>query len=272
MIWLSPSTSTTKSGADQPRFPKDSHTLALLGDGLRSIAQAAVGRYILPAACVFCERPLTSARDLAETTVPNVCGSCLSALPYRRGQERSFTAASTSLLFSGTLNERQCQTTGIAACYYEDPIPSAVAALKFSTATWYANTFGDLIAQAFQAVWKGEPMDLVLPIPLHRARLKERGYNQAERIGARAAKRLALPLADDVLVRGRATARQSELEDPASRYHNVSGSFHTKTDLLGKRIILVDDVLTTGATALAAAEALYQAGAKEIVILTVAAV
>ena len=112
-----------------------------------------------------------------------------------------------------------------------------------------------------------------MPVPLHPRRRAERGYNQSELLARALAPRLALGVAAGALVRRKDTAPQTGLS-AAARRQNVSGAFAVRRRALvvDRAVILVDDVLTTGATARACALALRAAGAREVRLLTVARV
>ena len=105
--------------------------------------------------------------------------------------------------------------------------------------------------------------EIIVPVPLHERRLRERGFNQAETIAVQLAASLKKPVSTKVLVRARETRPQAEPETDRAR--NVLGAFLADRDLVtGRRILLVDDVWTTGATMGACAEALLSAGAREV--------
>ena len=105
--------------------------------------------------------------------------------------------------------------------------------------------------------------DLVIPMPLHRRRLKERGYNQAGEIAKRLAKQLDLPVALTACTRAKDAPPQASLP-LKERRKNIRGAFECKTDLSGKRIALVDDVMTTGASLSELAKVVKKAGAIEV--------
>ena len=118
-----------------------------------------------------------------------------------------------------------------------------------------------------------ETSDVLVPVPLHPRRLRERGFNQAALLAAEVAQRAARPACADALVRRLDTRTQAGLS-AAARRKNVRDAFvvRRRAAVDGRVVTLVDDVLTTGATALACARRLEEAGAREVRLLTVARV
>jgi ComF family protein len=114
-------------------------------------------------------------------------------------------------------------------------------------------------------------LNLIIPVPLHRSRLRQRGFNQAVLIGRELSRHLALPMAPDALIRTRATEPQIELS-AAERRVNVRGAFSVKCpeSIAGKRILLLDDVMTTGSTMDECSKELKKEGAAKIIALTIA--
>jgi len=114
-------------------------------------------------------------------------------------------------------------------------------------------------------------MDFIIPVPLHKTRLREREFNQAEILSDCIAREFNKKVGGDYLIRNRATRTQTELED-GERLLNVRGSFSVKENgcVTGKNILLVDDVLTTAATSSEAASVLKDAGANIVFVLTLA--
>lgn len=151
---------------------------------------------------------------------------------------------------------------------FRGPIRLAVHYLKYRHAWQLADPLGEWMAW----YWKEHPLpaDVVVPVPLHPSRLRQRGYNQAALLAWALSRRIGLPLDADALCRVRATASQMRLK-AADRRHNVEGAFHCPTDRMkGRRVLLVDDVCTTGATLEACADALREGGAREVRALTLA--
>jgi ComF family protein len=146
--------------------------------------------------------------------------------------------------------------------HYAYPVDHWIRALKFSGERVYARVLGSLLADAFRAL-RQEPPEVLVPIPLHVSRYRERGFNQAREIARFAAAALDLAVDARALVRKKPTIEQSSLS-LARRRMNVRGAFAVVRPLAAKRVALLDDVLTTGSTALAAAEALHAGGVAEV--------
>jgi ComF family protein len=148
---------------------------------------------------------------------------------------------------------------------YEDPVDHMITALKFRGEMGFARVLGTLLARRIGAADLRLPQALV-PMPLHAARYRERGFNQAAAIAAHVAPRLRVPLATRLLTRERATAAQSGLS-AAARRENIQHAFAVMPGCrVPARVALLDDVLTTGSTAAAAAAALRAGGARQVTL------
>jgi len=156
---------------------------------------------------------------------------------------------------------------------YTGAMLRAITLLKYHAVTplggWFAARLAELVARQPE----GFAADVVVPVPLHPTRLRERGYNQAELIARPLARRMRLPLRSYLLVRTKPRPDKLKLTRK-ERWSSVRGAYAiragTQVDKL--RVLLVDDVFTTGATLDACARALRQAGASSVVGLTVARV
>jgi ComF family protein len=154
---------------------------------------------------------------------------------------------------------------------YADPVDLLVTNLKFRHELVHARVLGMLLARAFVAAARRLPQCIV-PMPLHPTRYRERGFNQSEEIARHLAPRLrdahgrSLPIRRDLLVRTRSTLPQSELA-AAERSANLLGAFRACPDrAMPAQVALLDDVMTTGHTAAAAAQALKDAGCRRVEI------
>ncbi len=150
--------------------------------------------------------------------------------------------------------------------YNNKLVEKLVLSLKYAYVEEIAEFMGRSLATLFAADTRKEGDYIVVPVPLHKRRMKERGFNQAERIARAFAKQLGLLPAAHVLVRVKHTKSQVGLSKE-ERSANVSEAFSVRDAgaLSGKTIILIDDVYTTGATLREAARALIAAGAKKVI-------
>lgn len=116
---------------------------------------------------------------------------------------------------------------------------------------------------------KGAPNLVLIPVPLHRDKLKERSFNQSELIARLLARHAGIKCDTRTLIRRRSTTPQYGLTK-LRRAANVHGAFSASSRVAGKHVILIDDVLTSGATAIACSEALLEAGAQSVAVLSLA--
>lgn len=147
---------------------------------------------------------------------------------------------------------------------YDGTARLLVRALKYG----YVEAAANALADGICAVLPSGAHDAIVPIPLHPKRERLRGFNQARILAAAVSARCGLPMLD-ALVRTRPTKTQTHLTR-SGRKANVSGAFSVKADVLGRSLLLLDDVVTTGATANACAEALKASGATRVSLATAA--
>lgn len=152
--------------------------------------------------------------------------------------------------------------------YFEGPLREAIHCFKYQGRTELADPLGNLMA----AYWMrcAIPVDVVVPVPLHPTRLRERGYNQAALLAREMAGRMDMLVDERALARRRATRPQVDL-NAGQRRENVRDAFHCSGDtLIDKQVLLIDDVCTTGATLEACGLALYAGGVCSVRALTLA--
>jgi ComF family protein len=158
-----------------------------------------------------------------------------------------------------------------AALRYGDLVREAIHAFKFGGRRGLANPLGGLLAGLGLSALPGAVPDVLVPVPLHPRRARERGYNQALLLAQRLERAWGVPVVADALLRAMPTLPQADL-DAVARRRNVRDAFAVRRpELIARRhVVLVDDVLTTGATAGECARTLYRAGAAAVGVLTVA--
>jgi len=158
-----------------------------------------------------------------------------------------------------------------SAVRYEGAVGDALRALKYGNALWVVQDMAELLLACVRAEYPGQPFDLVTAVPLHPVRRRERGFNQSALLGSAIARRLRMPFREGLIRRIRPTGTQTGLTAP-QRTANVCGAF--QVGLFARpaeqRILLVDDVMTTGATVNACAKALKKGGAAAVHVVTVA--
>ncbi len=160
----------------------------------------------------------------------------------------------------------------VSAGPFVEPLRQGIHEFKYNGAPGLAEPFARLMADAWAgaSAAAGLRVDLIAPVPLHAARMRERGFNQSERLAFFVSRTTGLPMAPRALARIRHTEHQARL-GAAERKRNVQGAFAADESLCsGRHVLLVDDVLTTGNTLGECAAALLAAGAEQVSALTLA--
>ncbi len=237
---------------------------------------------LFPAVCPVCQNRLGAGRR------DPLCGACwrsiarieasacaLCGLPFPTFA--AVTAAtpvtwppSAGALCSGCAADRPPYDYARAAAQYIDPLRAAVHALKFHGKRALARPLAELVVEQCGPALPSD-VEAIVPVPLQPARERERGFNQAALLAEHVARALGWPVERAWLARARPTRPQSELTAP-ERWANVRHAFQATAAVSGRHVLVVDDVLTTGATAAECARALRAAGARAIGVLTVARV
>ena len=203
---------------------------------------------IYPPRCAFCRR-LLSGRE------KGVCRFCRPKLPYvpADGQVQHFR------------NVDKC----LSPLYYHDSVKDSLHRYKFGGATAYADIYSEFIVKCIDE--NQISCDSITWVPLSRRRLRERGYDQAELLAKLIAKHLGQSPVR-LLKKQRDTPPQSKTGSVEKRRANIAGAYAClRPELVqGKQVLLVDDIVTTGATLSEAARVLKKAGAKEVICVTLA--
>lgn len=226
---------------------------------------------ILPPNCVLCRTYHPRTR-----THP-VCPSCILTLPFNTPPfclkcSRHINGTNPNGICTFCRHHSPSFDSAFGLTRYEGSVQSLLHRFKFHDKTSLRHTFADIFhtcVTRYSIFF--HPDNILMPIPLHPVRLRERGYDQALLLAEAISSVNCLSVDHASLVRTRNTPHQTGLNQK-ERFTNITDAFKisTSSTVLNKKIILVDDLLTTGATASEAAKALKAAGAAEVSVLTLA--
>lgn len=220
---------------------------------------------LLPPTCVLCGAPGTFGLDL--------CVGCLADLPHNHHAcSRCAHPLPWDPQATGVCGACQRQPPPQDASHvpflYQDAIPSLVVGAKFHGRLNLARLLGLCLARSLRQEGVTRP-DIIIPVPLHPQRMRERGYNQALEIARSLSRELAIPVDPSICVRLRDTTPQVGLEREERR-RNVRGAFGVIRPVASRHVAILDDVVTTGGTAGEVARVLRQAGTARIDLWAVA--
>lgn len=256
----------TESGDSESR-PQVSATRRLYGR-MRGAARG-LANFLVPPTCISCARPI--AEDHA------LCGRCWHAMPFlsppwcaRLGRPFAFDLGPEALC-PQAIAAPPVFARARSACAFAGPARDLVHSLKYGDRPALARAMGSWMARAGSELLAGQP--LLVPVPLHRRRLWQRRYNQAALLAMQVAAQSGVDIRIDALERVRPTKRQVGLS-VGEREENVRRAFRLSesgtSTIAGRRVVLIDDVYTTGATVSACAKTLLEEGAASVDVLTFA--
>jgi ComF family protein len=227
--------------------------------------------FVYPEVCQICDQERAApaegfvcarCRDQVKFIRPPFCERC--GLPYEGDITTKFECTNCREMELAFRSAR-------AAAAASGPVLEAIHRYKYQRALWFEPFLAGLLVSEAGPELRREPWDWIVPVPLHPAKEREREFNQAERLAVRLGATVGIPVKTNLLQRIAATRTQTLLTRD-QRAANMRNAFALRPGqtLAGRRIVLVDDVFTTGATTSACARALRKAGAGDICVWTVA--
>jgi len=206
---------------------------------------------------------------------PGLCCICEKELDY--WDEKYHQCSVCSRYISAAAICPNCQekqplfVKAVAVGPYRGILKESLSSLKFRGDRKLAVPLGRLLAQKVRSRFPVEDIDTIVPVPLHQEKLSVRGFNQAELIARELGKHIRKPVLHNLLVKNADTPAQTHLSQRA-REANLAGAFtvNSRSGIKGSRVLLVDDIFTTGSTASECTKTLLEAGAKKVYVATVA--
>ncbi len=232
--------------------------------------RSAVFQFVLPPQCPCCGKFL-------EENQQGFCSTCLSEIHWIRPP---FCSICGTPFISGEIQNHPCSACTIHRRYFtiaralgafEGSLQAAIHRWKYEGKTHLTPFFAEWIAGGLNRYWELNSLDLLIPVPLHPQRLRERGFNQGLLLVKELSRRTGIPYLRTILKKKKPTLPQVNLSG-VERERGLRGTFHVieKQELSGKSVLLVDDVYTTGATVNECSKVLLRGGAKKVDVLTLA--
>jgi competence protein ComFC len=239
---------------------------------LRRLFQGLINA-LYPKTCPSCKAKLN-----AQEQDSYICSDCRARIkkntpPFcqRCGRHIEASGLSNSIC-SGCLKNKLNFDRAFSPCLYEGVIKELIHQFKYKAKTDLAKPLSEIMINFIKDYGLSiEQLDFIIPMPLHKTRLREREFNQAEELSKQISLAFNIEFSNNILMRNRHTLTQTNLPIEA-RFKNVENSFFVRKDahIENRNFLLVDDVLTTGSTSSEAAKALKNAGANTVFVLTLA--
>lgn len=227
---------------------------------------------LYPRDCFFCGRPAGEEG--------HICAECLGRISFHRNPSCTLCGAESALpegpdfICSDCLRHRPAFERAFIAARYDGAIRDLIQTFKYRRGLWLLDDLTRFLVATYLARLSplGLRFDAVVPVPMQAAKLRTRGYNQAELLARGVARQLGIPLKTHLLRRVKTDVLSQTRLRREGRLRNAAAAYRTAhpRHLQGKTILLVDDVMTTGATCEACARLLRQAGAAKVYVLALA--
>lgn len=214
---------------------------------------ASLLEFVFPPICIACDGML----DLGDKLVCHAC---------RQGLKKVEGPVHEGVIDVDRIDEIR------SGVYYDEKMQTLIHHFKYQRALSLADTFADILAEIVLTHSRWRESDLLIPVPLHKIKLRERSFNQSEEVAKALSHKTSIPCMKNVLIRRVNTLSQTQMSDARARIENMKDVFEVRdaAAVRGKSVILVDDLITTGSTANACAGVLKENGASIVFVLTVA--
>lgn len=229
----------------------------------------AVLDFIYPRVCVCCNHELEldesficqSCEDSLTYIQTPICFACGSPV-FRESVERCDNCLREHIYYDQIRSELD---------YNDELVRQMIHAFKFEYMNSMVSGLSKYLILAYEQYYTHEQIELILSVPLHKSRLRQREFNQAHLLAKHFANEIHLPLRDDLAIRNRSTQPQSQLK-PDERMKNVKDAFSilNPDEVSGKTILIIDDIVTTGSTVNEMSKVLRECGATRILVLSLA--
>lgn len=237
---------------------------------------------VFPSRCLLCQKTV---KPQTHSVHIEICSECFQRLPHNKVNCSHCALPlpddlTNNILCGRCIKKPPAFDYAYSPLRYEDDVIRLMHQLKFGEKITYSRTFGEMLLQLLsQKLSQGDNQqgqnkpDCLLPVPLHRSRLRQRGFNQSIELARVISKKLNIPIEYDAVNRTRSTASQMGL-DAVARKKNINGAFSVKwklsDKLKDKHILIIDDVMTTGSTVNELAKTLKRSGVARVGVLSFA--
>lgn len=226
--------------------------------------------------CIACGNLIDNQRPYA------LCDKCVEEIKWITDNSCTVCGKDLGHISSKSGNQKICFECmevkhifdkGFSCATYEGPVKEILSDFKYKAKPYYAQKIVDAMCDKAESFMGELNVDIIIPIPMHPKKLKDRGYNQSQLLAKGFSNFFNIRLEEEILIKTRLTASMSSLSSTERRinlHNTLAIGYNRENEVKNKSILLVDDVYTTGSTADACAEVLKENGAKEVNIFTFA--
>jgi len=233
---------------------------------------------LFPSRCLLCQKTVIS--PSANENI-EICPECLTGLPYnevscRRCAVPLVAEVEARVLCGRCIKKLPAFDYAYSPLHYEDDVIRLMRQFKFREKITFSRTLGEIMLDCWKVkemksddIGAPDKLDYLLPVPLHKSRMRQRGFNQSIELARVIAKKLNIPIEYDAVSRVRSTSSQTGL-NVLQRRKNIKGAFKVAQKISAKHVLIIDDVMTTGSTVNELASILKKAGVEQVGVLCLA--